>query len=195
MTDPARGARARGSQTATKDVLRSRLRARRTAVPLPAGDRTARALALSAAAPAVACYVSLPEEPDTHSLIETLAAGGTRILLPVLRREPDWAWYTGPDDLTPGWRGIPEPTSDRLGPEALAQAAWIWVPGLAGTPAGDRLGTGGGWYDRALGHASADTRIGLLLHDGELLDALPTDPWDRRVDVILTASATVWRAE
>ena len=65
-----------------------------------------------------------------------------------------------------------------------------WIPGLAGTPTGLRLGTGGGWYDRALAHCGPQARIGLLLHDGEVRDELPTDSWDRRVDVILTATGS-----
>ena len=49
-------------------------------------------------------------------------------------------------------------------------------------------------FDRALAHAAPATPVGLLLFDGEVLDALPTQPWDRRVDWILTSSATL-RAE
>ena len=189
MTAEPRGARADAS--AAKDALRNRLRARRDSTPLSDGDRSQRAGDLCAGSAVVAAYGSTRGEPGSWELIDALAARGVRVLLPRLGREPDWAWYAGRDQLVPSWRGIPQPAGEPLGAEALAQADWIWVPGLAGTAAGDRLGTGGGWYDRALAHARADTPIGLLLFDGELLDELPTDPWDRRVDWILTASATL----
>ncbi len=191
MTADARGAHARAPQTLTKDDLRRELRARRQESMQASGDRTSRALALCAGSRVVACYLSLPPEPDTRNLVDALVAGGSRVLVPVLRSRPDWAWYEGADALRQGWRGIPEPTSEPLGPEALGQAEWIWVSALAATPQGDRLGTGGGWYDRALEYASPHARVGVLLHDGEVFDALPTDPWDRRVDVILTTSATL----
>ncbi len=180
--------------TAAKQRLRDGLLSRRATLTLPDGDRTDRALALCGHSEVVALYASLPGEPDTWDLIDRLVAGGTRVLLPVLRREPDWAWYTGRDDLAPAWRGILQPTGPRLGGGVLVRAEWIWVPGLAGSRGGDRIGTGGGWYDRALLKASPTARIGMLLYDGEVLDRVPTEPWDRRVRFLLTASQTV-RAE
>nr|WP_300149859.1 5-formyltetrahydrofolate cyclo-ligase [Propionicimonas sp.] len=173
----------------SKAELRIRLRAARAARrPDPSGDdaRTARALAACAGARVVAAYASTTDEPPTVGLIEALHASGVRVLLPVLRREPDWAWYSGPDGLAPGPFGIPAPTGPALGAAALGLAEWIWLPGLAGSPDGRRLGTGGGWYDRALGRASADARLGLLLYDDEVLDLVPTEPWDRDVQVLVT---------
>jgi 5-formyltetrahydrofolate cyclo-ligase len=173
----------------SKAELRVRLRAGRAArVPDPAGDdaRTARALAACAGAPVVAAYASTAGEPPTSDLIDALHASGVRVLLPVLRRVPDWAWYTGPDHLTPGPFGIPAPNGPALGATALGLADWIWLPGLAGSADGRRLGTGGGWYDRALAWARADARLGLLLYDDEVRDDIPTDPWDRDVQVLVT---------
>ncbi|MFZ0531295.1 MAG: 5-formyltetrahydrofolate cyclo-ligase, partial [Propionicimonas sp.] len=145
---------------------------------------TDRALDASTGAVVVAAYASRPDEPDTLALIEALRRDGVRVLLPVLRREPDWAWYDG--HLVPGPLGIGRPTGARLGAGSLELADVIWVPGLAGTTAGDRLGTGGGWYDRALAWARPDARRGLLLYDEEVLPQLPTDPWDQRVQFLVT---------
>ncbi len=194
MTGEPNVAHAEAPITAAKEQLRARLLARRAGLGLSAGDRTERALALCRHSEVVALYASVAGEPDTWDLIDALVAGGTRVLLPVLRREPDWAWYTGRDHLTASWRGILQPTGPRLGGGVLVRAEWIWVPGLAATRGGHRLGTGGGWYDRALLKASPNARIGILLNDGEVVDDLPIEPWDRRVHFLLTSSETL-RAE
>ncbi|HEY3336950.1 MAG TPA: 5-formyltetrahydrofolate cyclo-ligase [Propionicimonas sp.] len=189
-TGPSEGQpRATASAEPAKSALRARLRAARATRPAdPAGDdvRTIRALAACAGAPVVAAYASMPGEPATLELIEALRLAEVPVMLPVLTGEPDWAWYTGREALVPGARGIPRPDGVALGADALRQADWIWLPGLAGTPGGHRLGTGGGWYDRALAWARPSARLGLLLFDDEVLDAVPLDPWDRDVHVLVT---------
>jgi 5-formyltetrahydrofolate cyclo-ligase len=143
----------------------------------------------------VACYLSVAPEPGTLQLIAWLASRGIRLLLPVLSEpesadapvgEPDWAAYAGPDQLRLGLRSLIEPTTPRLGAGALAEAQLIILPGLAGNSRGDRLGRGGGWYDRALHHADPSAVTVLLLNDDEVVEAIPTHRHDRRVDVIIT---------
>ncbi|HIT75986.1 MAG TPA: 5-formyltetrahydrofolate cyclo-ligase [Candidatus Avipropionibacterium avicola] len=141
----------------------------------------------------IACYLSVSDEPSTLELIAWLAVQETRILLPVLtgegRDRPMWAHYGGPDDLVSGRYGVPEPTGERYESTVLETADLIVVPGLAGNEQGDRLGRGGGWYDRALGDSEA-VRL-LLLNDDEILPAIPVEPTDRSVDVIVTEERVV----
>ena len=122
-----------------------------------------------------------------------LAPASTQVLLPVLkgRREPAWNWYTDPSGLVSGLWGIPEPIGEPLGADALAACSFVWVSALCVTPGGFRLGTGGGWYDRALAHARPDALRATLVGDAELVDEVPLDPWDLPVDVVVTPSATV----
>jgi len=172
-----------------KAELRETLSAARAArVPDPAADlaRAVRSLAACAGVATVAAYAARPGEPGTRPLIDALFAADVRVLLPLLGSEPDWAWYTGADHLVAGRRGILQPDGPSLGAGALGAAGFIWLPGLAGTPDGRRLGTGGGWYDRALEWGRPDAIRGLLLFDDEVLDDVPTQSWDQPVDLIVT---------
>jgi 5-formyltetrahydrofolate cyclo-ligase len=172
-----------------KQSLRSELRAARTLReedPAAHSARTIRALAACAGTAVVACYASCPKEPDTAELLEALWKSDIRVLLPVLTPSPNWAWYSGSESMATGPFNIPQPTTARLGASALAMADWIWLPGLAGTTTGLRLGTGGGWYDRALEHARTDAVRGLLLFDDEVREELPTESWDQPVDLLVT---------
>lgn len=188
---PPRASQTAGSPPSAKDALRATVRAARAADTDRADADAARLpllLAACAGHGAVACYASLAPEPDTSALVSALSDAGVRVLLPVLKgyRTPTWAWYEGSDALVPGWHGIPEPTGDRLGSEALGSVSFVWASALQVTPAGFRLGTGGGWYDRALLHAVPDAVVGTLVNEREVVDAVPVEPWDLPVDVVVT---------
>ena len=73
----------------------------------------------------------------------------------------------------------------------LPEAELVVCPGLAANLAGDRLGRGGGWYDRALAHAGQATPVLVLLNRDEVLPAIPVQPWDRRVDRLVTPDAVI----
>lgn len=134
----------------------------------------------------VALYASRPGEPSTLGIVTALQTAGIQILLPVLRRQPDWADFTAWGEMTPSWGGILEPTGPRLGAAALAQADLIVVTCLAIGRDGTRLGTGGGWYDRALAHRRPDAPIVALSRAAEVLDTVPVLPHDVAVSAIAT---------
>ncbi|MBM7798122.1 5-formyltetrahydrofolate cyclo-ligase [Microlunatus panaciterrae] len=147
----------------------------------------------------VSVYLSTGAEPSTLQLIGWLAAHDITVLLPVLsggpdgirKSQPDWAPYGGPDRLRIGPHSILEPTTAPLGPQALARADLVIASALAASAEGDRLGRGGGWYDRALEHASQAAETWVLLNDEEVLKIIPTQAWDRRVDVLVTPSRLI----
>jgi len=123
----------------------------------------------------VAVYLSRPPEPATVALAQILHDTGWHVIVPspgaARWTDPAWSWYGEP-----------------LLPAELGAADVIIMPGLAGTRDGARLGRGGGWYDRALPDAQDGAPRWLLLNDDEVVDELPTEPHDARVDLIVTPS-------
>lgn len=146
----------------------------------------------------VAAYLSHASEPGTLQLVAWLAAQDVRVLLPVLtapdgglRQEAAWAPYAGPDALRVSALSILEPTTPVESGTPLAGADLVVCPALAANTVGDRLGRGGGWYDRALHQVSPGASLWALLNDDEVLEAIPTQPWDRRVGVVVTQSRII----
>lgn len=128
----------------------------------------------------VAAYVSVGAEPSTRELLRP------GWLLPVLLpgRDLDWIAYDG--RLAPAAHGLVEPVGERLGIEAISTCDLVLVPALAVDHWGNRLGRGGGSYDRALARAPGLTVA--VLHDGELVDRLPIEPHDIAVKAAVTPS-------
>lgn len=158
---------------ADKPALRARHEAGRAAVPEPvrtAGDRARDLLLAGLLGGRVAAYVSFGTEPATYGLVRPAT------LVPVLRPDRDLDWQ-----LAGG--------GPLLGVDALAQCAVVLVPALAVDRRGVRLGRGGGSYDRALLRTRAP--VVALLHEGELVDALPEEPHDVRVDAVALPSGIV----
>ena len=134
----------------------------------------------------VAAYYSVGTEPDTRGLVFALWKRGTYVLLPILREDGDlnWASYEGPESLVRGRRGLWEPGEPARGADAVARADVVLAPALAVDQAGNRLGRGGGSFDRALGRVGPLIPVIALLYDDELVKRVPTEPHDLRVRAV-----------
>ena len=173
-----------------KLALRDQLLAGRKSLGLPElGDRARATAEHLLATPevrraaTVAAYVSVATEPGTGPLLDALRAAGKRVSLPLLQpdNDLDWAVHDDAAGLRSARRGLLEPIGPALGPDAVATADVVLVPGLAVGADGMRLGRGGGSYDRALGRVPVGTFTCVLLNNEELLDHVPADAHDRRV--------------
>lgn len=182
---------------AEKDTLRERLLAHRAA--RPAAERAAaeadiaeHGLARCAGLRRVAAYAGVGDEPGTHALLDGLLAAGVTVLLPVLApgRRLDWAPYAGWPALAAGAFGLLQPTEARVAGDALASVDLVLAPALAVDRAGNRLGRGAGYYDRALAGVPP-SRVAAVVYADEVLDAVPAQPHDRPVGHVLTPEGFV----
>ena len=148
----------------------------------------------------VCAYAAFGTEPDTTELIEALTAQGVRVLLPVLLPDADLDWAVYDTRFEVGRFGLREPVCERLGTEAIRAASVVLVPALAVSSTGQRLGRGGGSYDRALArltvpqdNPSQRSRpwICALVYDHELDATFPVEPHDQPVDAACTPSRLV----
>ncbi|MFN2536888.1 MAG: 5-formyltetrahydrofolate cyclo-ligase, partial [Mycobacteriales bacterium] len=164
----------------TKQALRQQAQSRRSTLAPPVLDEVL--FELTNGAVRVAAYVAVGSEPRV-----TVQRGW---LLPVVTPDWDLDWGAYDGELTR--RGVvEEPAGPLLGRAALASCDVVLVPALLVDRAGFRLGKGAGCYDRALPRARGLTVA--LLHDHELVDALPSEPHDVRVDAVATPSLGVVR--
>lgn len=138
----------------------------------------------------VAAFVSVSSEPPTHNLCKAIADSGKSLLLPKLGPglTRAWGYFQGLADLrqlAPG--RPPEPSGAAFDNEILRDVEAIIVPALLISCYGERLGQGGGWYDRALKETAPNTPVGALVFPQEFVDFhLPQDIHDMPVsDAIL----------
>lgn len=168
-----------------KAGLRTRIRARRAASHTVSAGFVHRVLA---AVPrgAVCCYVGLPGEPPTTGVIEALLDRGDPVYLPVSGAGGHLDWV--PAEGSRPWDawGVPGRPGCAARPVPLPQVTAVVVPALAVTPDGRRLGQGGGYYDRFLPGQPQARTVALVWAD-EVLDDLPTDPHDARLDAWVVA--------
>lgn len=182
-----------------KQRLRKRVLAMRAGLDrdqVEAGGQAilAKVLALEAyrRAELVHSYVSSKEnEVDTRALIGTCLAQGKRVAVPVVMpgtKTLSHALIDSLDQLVVGPWGLaqPDPAATTWLP-AEARIDLVVVPGLAFDRRGQRIGWGGGYYDRFLAQVPA-VKIGLC-YDALVLDCIPGEPHDVPVDLVVAETA------
>jgi 5-formyltetrahydrofolate cyclo-ligase len=171
--------------------LRAEMRARRRAISSHERARLATALARHLGqwlrllgARRVACYLPNDAEMDPGPIVERLRSNGTRVLLPALHNDALWFLpYERNTRLAPNRFGIPEPD---VTPRKRCRARdldLVLMPLVAFDDAGNRLGMGGGFYDRTFSYLKYRSYwkkpllIGIA-YELQRLDSLPAQPWD-----------------
>jgi 5-formyltetrahydrofolate cyclo-ligase len=149
-----------------------------------------------------------PRFQRATSVLSFLAFRNEIDLSPLFERWPEKRWLVPRvvegTELTPGQKpylvlhayapgrlirhrfGMLEPDPSLRTVDA-SEVELILVPGVAFDRRGGRLGYGGGFYDRLLPLARRSIRVGVTYNE-LILDAIPMEPWDYRVEWLVTPS-------
>jgi len=139
-------------------------------------------------------FAPLPDELDVWPMLEIALATGTNCALPFFDAEKKSygakLLKNLAADIVTGKFGVREPAAT-CAEIPLNQFDLVLVPGLAFDLSGNRLGRGQGFYDRILSAASG-IKCGVC-HNFQLLEKIPAEPHDAKLDFIFTPARGVRR--
>lgn len=146
----------------------------------------------------IAIYLSADGELDTQPIIEFLWQQGINVYLPVLHPFSKghllFLKYTKQTPMVKNKFNIQEPKLDQTQLIPIAQLDIIFTPLVAFDETGQRLGMGGGYYDRSLENwfktGKGATPIGIA-HNCQQVDNIPSESWDIPLPMIITPQK-VW---
>ena len=185
-----------------KTELRRSLRARRNALAPEdqrlAADRLASKIIgthLFLTSRRIACYLPNDGEIDTAPVIERIRRLRKTLYLPVISRlSHDRLWFAESKPKTrliPNRFGIPEPAVKSRDLIRAQELDLILMPLVGFDDRGNRLGMGGGFYDRSLeflrhrNHWRKPHLLGIA-YDFQRVNGLTADPWDIPLQGVIT---------
>ena len=130
-------------------------------------------------------YVSMDNEIDTIMLIDYSLSLEKRVFVPrVSGKDMEFYEISDISELNPGYRGIYEPDINGKEPD-YSRTGFMCMPGLAFDKSHNRIGYGGGFYDRYL---SVENKLykAALAYEAQLLESIPAQDGDVRPDMIVT---------
>lgn len=186
-----------GDESHQKRALRAELRERRRI--MTARERDASTvdlnknlidLAVSLDVASISAYLPTNEEPNIRPFLNWADEQKIRILFPISRDDGllDWTVGDGETEIE-GLSGMPEPVGELLGPIAINDVDLIVIPAAAVDRTGMRMGWGRGYFDRTLGSMEKCPPVYAVIFDRELVDSVPTEVHDKRVNGVVTPSA------
>lgn len=132
----------------------------------------------------VLIYYPTHNEVDLLSLIKRYKKEKT-FLFPVVHRKTMTACpYEGNAKMHRGKFNIPEPTTEPY----VGDIDLILVPGVGFDKSGNRLGRGGGYYDKFITRLGRKTLLVGVGYDFQLVEEIPANSWDKRLDYVVTPS-------
>lgn len=146
----------------------------------------------------VGLYLATAYEVNLDSVIEQWHRQQWEIYLPHLDdRHTPFHRFSSWDDLEAGPLNLRQSAAEAPSMDA-ALLGMVILPGLAFDRLGNRLGHGGGWYDRVLSSTRAAKNRPLIIgvcFEEQLVERVPHEPFDITMDAVISPSGSWAREE
>ena len=144
-------------------------------------------------------FLSFNNEVYTYDLIEKCIELGKRVIIPYTVKDtyeiiPTVLGNTK-EDLKLTSYGYREPKKEKLQPVDEKDIDLTVVPGLAFDKKMNRIGFGKGYYDRYLAKTRIDAKKIALAYDYQVLEEIPSEVFDVKMDSIITDENTYKNAD
>lgn len=138
----------------------------------------------------ILAYVSVNSEVDTINIINRCLSDRKNVAVPYcFGKEMKFLFVNSLDDLSDGEFGIPTADPEKCELVSDFNNSLCIVPGLSFDVNGNRLGYGGGFYDRFLAETPVDT-VGLC-YGRCLTRSIPSDEYDVIIRYVLTENGLI----
>jgi len=138
-------------------------------------------------------YVSYNNEISTINLIRNAFLDGKKVAVPkvISKGIMEFYYIDSLDELKKGYKGILEPIGNRVFDCQKAHKDMLIIcPGVAFDWKCNRVGYGGGYYDRYLKKYNLDSIA--LAYDFQMIQSIDVEEFDNKVDIIVTPSNVIY---
>lgn len=141
-------------------------------------------------AQAILVYLNFGDEIDTRCLIDTWLKEERKVYVPVMKPKTKTIVPVRIDggfrELPTNSYGIQEPPLEGAETAAYEELDLVLVPGLAFDRQGNRLGYGGGYYDRLLPQLRNDADTIAVGYEFQVIEQVPIGPFDYPIHILIT---------
>ncbi|CAG9612775.1 putative protein YqgN [Bacillus rhizoplanae] len=144
------------------------------------------------AAQTIGITLSMEREVNTYAIIEKAWEEGKAIVVPKCNRETRTMTFrqiTNFEQLETVYMNLREPDPSITEEVSAEEIDLLLVPGVAFTRKGERVGYGGGYYDRYLVNYKGKTLS--LVFDFQIVSHIPVEPFDKAVEKIITEKEAI----
>jgi len=145
-----------------------------------------------AEAKTIGITLSMENEVNTYPIIEKAWEEGKKVVVPKCNKETrtmSFRQISNFDQLETVYMNLREPIPVLTEEVDADEIDLQIVPGVAYTERGERIGYGGGYYDRYLVHYKGKTLS--LAYEFQMVQYIPVEPFDKNVEKIITEKGTI----
>lgn len=142
----------------------------------------------------IGIYYAVNNEVDVHPLCKILWQESKRVYLPIVEKKKLlFGEYRDTSNLKNNRFKIPEPIVGLESQISAFELDLIFMPLVAFDPMGNRIGMGGGFYDRTLDNKQLDNDLKKpilvgVAYEFQKQNQIQPNPWDIPLDMIFTES-------